>query len=275
MGLGFYVPLYEWNHSCGRDEWRNKGTCPSLTSSFLLVSKVFAIPGILYISGNLYFNMSSEFKIPVHVEVQVRSDCASQIFEIKPLVSQWIQQKCALFQNGPIKLDNEIRSYIESITVADLPPSKSVSFWQAEVCLHLFRLGDQGPESDFMDGEEELPAAEQWELPNALLHNLWDSIVIETKIKLSLLNYCSSSIRFSEARIDTDIISWNRMILLHGPPGNLLFALHLIGSDLTLYICCYGVLPVQVQEKRQYAKVLLKKPLLEILIGSNLGYYLK
>ena len=67
---------------------------------------------------------------------------------------------------------------------------------------------------------ESLPACEQWELPNIYLHNLWDSIIIDNTIKNKLLSYCSSSIQFSDARIDTDIISWNRMLLLHGPPGS-------------------------------------------------------
>jgi Cdc6-like AAA superfamily ATPase len=163
--------------------------------------------------------MSSVFKTPVHIEAAIKPECSHANSVLIPVFAEWIKKKCAVFQNGPIKLDDEIASVISSIKVADLPPNRRVSFWQADVCLHLYRLCDQGPEEDFLEGEEELPAAEQWELPNALLNNLWDSIIIDAAVKNRLLSYCSSSIQFSEARVDTDIISWNRMILLHGPPG--------------------------------------------------------
>ena len=162
---------------------------------------------------------SAAFKVPVHVEIAVKASCSLRTEGIISVASDWIRRKCAIFQNGNIALDNEIAHIADSISVADLAPGKCVSFWQAELCLHPYRLSTQGPENDFMEGEEELPAAEQWELPNALLNNLWGSIVIDSVLKTRLLSYCSSSIRFSEAKIDTDIISWNRMILLHGPPG--------------------------------------------------------
>lgn len=43
-----------------------------------------------------------------------------------------------------------------------------------------------------------------------LLHNLWDNIIVDNSMKNRLLSYCSSSIQFSDAKIDPDIISWNR-----------------------------------------------------------------
>lgn len=162
---------------------------------------------------------STAFKVPVHVEIAVKASCSLRTEAVIAAVSDWIRRKCAIFQNGSIAIDDEIAHIADSLLVADLASGKCVSFWQAELCLHPYRLSAQGPENDFMEGEEELPAAEQWELPNALLNNLWSSIVIDSVLKTRLLSYCSSSIRFSEAKIDTDIISWNRMILLHGPPG--------------------------------------------------------
>jgi hypothetical protein len=79
------------------------------------------------------------------------------------------------------------------------------------LCLHPYRLSEQGPENDFIQGEgESLPACEQWELPNMLLRNLWDNIIVDNAMKNRLLSYCSSSIQFSDAKIDPDIISWNR-----------------------------------------------------------------
>ena len=56
-------------------------------------------------------------------------------------------------------------------------------------------------------------------LPNKHLHGLWDSVIVDASIKQSLLGYCDTSIRFAEAGVDANIISWNRISLLHGPPG--------------------------------------------------------
>jgi len=184
---------------------------------------------------------SGAFKVPVHVEIAVRASCSLRTDGIVAAITDWIRRKCGIFQNGNLQIDGEIAHITESIVVTDLAPGKCVSFWQAELCLHPYRLSTQGPENDFMEGEEELPAAEQWELPNALLNNLWSSIVIDSVVKTRLLSYCSSSIRFSEAKIDTDIISWNRMILLHGPPGINLISC--VALSITSHSACQPPLP--------------------------------
>ncbi len=168
--------------------------------------------------GTYFFVIMSKFKIPVHVEVEIRSNCALSSNEIIHMVLENLKIKCPVFQNGDVSLE-DLNEYVSRVSVCDLCDGKRVSFWQSQLCIHAFRMSDQGPESDFLDGEEELSAAEQCELPNCLLAGLWESIVVESVVKNRLLSYCSSSIQFSDARIDSNIISWNRMVLLHGPPG--------------------------------------------------------
>jgi Cdc6-like AAA superfamily ATPase len=41
----------------------------------------------------------------------------------------------------------------------------------------------------------------------------------ETEIKQRLLRYATSALLFSESRVNPRLISWNRVVLLHGPPG--------------------------------------------------------
>ncbi len=38
-------------------------------------------------------------------------------------------------------------------------------------------------------------------------------------MKRSLLNYVTTTLEVSDSNIDPNLISWNRIILLHGPPG--------------------------------------------------------
>jgi len=156
-------------------------------------------------------------KVPVHVEVEIKQECRLSIADIVENVSNNLREKCPIFQNGVVHQLSE--SFANSVTIADLLEGQSVSYWQAELCVHAHKLSEQSHESDYIEGEDELPACEQWELPNIFLKGLWDSIVIDDVIKNRLLSYCNSSVQFSEAGIDTNIISWNRMILLHGPPG--------------------------------------------------------
>jgi predicted DNA-binding ribbon-helix-helix protein len=150
------------------------------------------------------------------VEVEIKSTCTLKAHQVASLITERLQEGCPVFRNGPIYLD-ETDDICESIMVCDL--EREISSWQAQLCIHAFRMSDQEPEKDFIEGEDELPACEQWELPNRHLCGLWDSIVVEESIKQRLLGYCTTSLLFSTAAIDPTIISWNRMALLHGPPG--------------------------------------------------------
>jgi ATP-dependent Lon protease len=45
------------------------------------------------------------------------------------------------------------------------------------------------------------------------------SLVYEDDVKARLLNYISTTLLFSDAKVDFNLVSWNRLVLLHGPPG--------------------------------------------------------
>jgi hypothetical protein len=104
-------------------------------------------------------------------------------------------------------------------TFDDTIPIKGIPIMEVDLLVHIFHLSDALPEKDFLDGDEEIPACEQWELPNVLLDGLWDSIIVDPTIKNRLLGYCNTSMAFSDAKIDSNIINWNRMAMCYGPPG--------------------------------------------------------
>jgi len=56
-------------------------------------------------------------------------------------------------------------------------------------------------------------------LPAREFDGLWDSLVFDGDIKECLLAYVSTALLFSDQKVDPNIISWNRVVLLHGPPG--------------------------------------------------------
>lgn len=163
-------------------------------------------------------------KIPIHVEVIVKRNCQINYFEYEQQFRNFFTH-IPLILNGKVDIPNnqhEFWNNIESVTICDLE-NQEISSWKASYIFHFYKLYENGPEKDYLDGEEELPACEHWELPNRYLINSWDSIICEGDIKKHLLGYASSAMMFTHAKVNDDIISWNRMILLYGPPGILKF----------------------------------------------------
>jgi pachytene checkpoint protein 2 len=168
-------------------------------------------------------------KIPVRVEVCVRpSDQTTDV--LRQHVLLYLRDNEALFKRGPLELpvDNPLSSYVESIEVTELGTSlkraDTVSFWQADLCVHVFSLSEEEPEADQLespdgDGGEDSSPCTQWVLPRRDFNGLWDSLVLEPGIKDRLLNFSASTLQFSRSGVREHIISANRMVLLHGPPG--------------------------------------------------------
>ena len=50
-------------------------------------------------------------------------------------------------------------------------------------------------------------------------HGLWETLIYDSDVKRDLLNFVSTTMLFSERGVNSNIISWNRVVLLHGPPG--------------------------------------------------------
>ncbi|KAL2308068.1 hypothetical protein Nmel_001067 [Mimus melanotis] len=57
------------------------------------------------------------------------------------------------------------------------------------------------------------------ELVVAEFHGLWESLIYDTEVKSNLLDYVTTTLLFSDKNVDSNLISWNRVVLLHGPPG--------------------------------------------------------
>ena len=161
-------------------------------------------------------------KTPVHIEVILRPEAKCPlVHELTSVIQQKLREACPVFVNGPIAcLPSDLGPIVESISVTDLGSHEMVSFWEAEPQIHIFKLAESEAERDYVENDdEEIPACMQLELPSRQLLHLWDSIIVDNDVKMSLLRYCMTSLQFSEVSIDPDIITWNRILLLHGPPG--------------------------------------------------------
>lgn len=69
-------------------------------------------------------------------------------------------------------------------------------------------LGDDRPNSQVVN------------LPSKLLDGLWESLIYGSDIKNKLLRFIFSLLYFAERKVSFTFISFNRLVLLHGPPGS-------------------------------------------------------
>jgi pachytene checkpoint protein 2 len=66
-------------------------------------------------------------------------------------------------------------------------------------------------------GDDEWTAGcDNLSLPHTSLDGVWESLIFESQIKRQLLSQAQSALLFSDKKVSSHIIQWNRMILLHG-----------------------------------------------------------
>jgi len=89
----------------------------------------------------------------------------------------------------------------------------------AAVSVHVHQLFDDEPAEEAVDGDEDTVAFQLYTLPSSEFDGLWESLIFEDGLQAQLLRYVSTAMRFSESGVDGRLIQWNRVVLLHGPPG--------------------------------------------------------
>lgn len=157
----------------------------------------------------------------VHVEVcQKPSSTVIQAI-IKTHVANFLQRRQAAYGRlTQCDFDDEfLVDHVQSITICDTDLGQSADLTRSSCQIHVYQLNEDGPAAEELDEEEDIPAANHWLLPTKDLSGIWDSLVFDSEIKSQLLQYATTTLLFSDRKVDCNIISWNRVVLLHGPPG--------------------------------------------------------
>ncbi|XP_018570911.1 pachytene checkpoint protein 2 homolog [Anoplophora glabripennis] len=112
---------------------------------------------------------------------------------------------------------------VKTIIVGDTPnyTKAFIDFNTLEVKWYVYNLDNYGPmtHSETDANDEELVLATHLSLPSASLINLWENLYYDNNVKLNLLKYSQTMMEFSDKGVDCNVVSCNRVILLHGPPG--------------------------------------------------------
>ncbi|BGP26603.1 thyroid receptor-interacting protein 13 [Rhodotorula toruloides] len=174
---------------------------------------------------------ASEDLAPLHVEVRLKPTSTMRYDLIRRLLCQHLDSEYETllthsevhdWRDVGVLAQNVDRVWIGECSL----PSPAVPLDHVCLNLHIYQPPSSSRLTDFTtsahadeDGDSDVPAASVLELPSISLEGVWDSLIYEGDVKNKLLNYIYSTLLFSDAMVDFNIVSWNRVVLLHGPPG--------------------------------------------------------
>ena len=183
----------------------------------------------------------------VSVDVLLKSDTTNYDNIDMAIKALAIQMLTAVSPGKEIPFSHvkELRSGVHSIVISDTL-EREVPIGEVEsVTVNVARINIDPPFSEGTDsgnlfeenGEAESSACEITQLPHANFVGLWESLHYDDILvsstspnivpdsnwcgptKSSLISYSKTALLFSDCGINHNLVTWNRVILFHGPPG--------------------------------------------------------
>ncbi|KAG6335299.1 hypothetical protein ID866_3783 [Astraeus odoratus] len=165
----------------------------------------------------------------VHVEVRLSTKAKRRVDTIQNLVREFIQSSYERLSLPSVlrgwDADSILASSVEQIVVSESScPAGSLALSEVSLQIHTYQPSESDIVEEYSngpggDGDDQTLAASVCELPCRSWEGLWDSLFYSDSIKLKLLDYIHATFVLSDASIDCNLVSWNRVVLLHGPPG--------------------------------------------------------
>ncbi|KAI6034290.1 P-loop containing nucleoside triphosphate hydrolase protein [Pisolithus microcarpus] len=163
------------------------------------------------------------------VEVRLAPKSRRRVDIIQNLVREFIQSSYERLSLPSVlrgwDVDSVLASSVERIAVAESScPASSLPLDEVSLQVHAYQPSESDAVEEYAngtgnDGADQVHAASVCELPCKSWEGLWDSLYYPDNIKLKLLDYIHATFVLSDANIDFNLVSWNRVVLLHGPPG--------------------------------------------------------
>eukprot|EP01083_Nonionella_stella_P090120 251779_1 len=156
----------------------------------------------------------------VHIEICMKKHSPVQDKQIKKLFINYSQRFHRYYIGKMQYLPQPISRHV--IYVRICMKVSSVPIHDCDCHFYVFRNDDEGIIEEIDDRTNESdPAhvANTYMMPNHEFDGLFESLIFEEDIKNRLLNYMKTISFYGKAGIDKNVIGWNGVILLHGPPG--------------------------------------------------------
>ncbi|AQK44258.1 thyroid receptor-interacting protein 13 [Zea mays] len=164
-------------------------------------------------------------KVLVSVEVLLHATSVARHEDVQVAVERMLEARSLSYVDGPVPIpaDNSfLLENVKRIRISDtdewVENHKVLLFWQVKPVVHVFQLSEDGPGEEPSE-DDTLSSFNEWALPAKEFDGLWESLLYEVGLKQRLLRYAASALLFTERGVDTCLVSWNRIVLLHGPPG--------------------------------------------------------
>ncbi|KAI5014633.1 pachytene checkpoint protein 2 homolog [Hordeum vulgare subsp. vulgare] len=164
-------------------------------------------------------------KVLVSVEVLLHASSTARAEDVRAAVERMLESRSLSYVDGPVQIppDNSfLVEHVKRIQICDtdelIENHKILLFWQVKPDVHVFRLNEDGPGEEPSE-DDTLSSFDEWALPAKEFDGLWESLLYEVGLKQRLLRYAASALLFTERGVDPCLVSWNRIVLLHGPPG--------------------------------------------------------
>lgn len=181
------------------------------------------------------------------VEVRLKPRASARFDTVRKFVQTFVRSHDRL--GIPSVLEGwhdipELSSSVENINICESSCIKqSLSLEEMILHVHVYQPSDGESFEEFSTGsggrdeDDDTLAASICELPNRGWEGLWNSLIYSGDIKLKLLDYIHATLILSDANVDcgfhsnstscmtgfsvslVNLVSWNRVVLLHGPPG--------------------------------------------------------
>ncbi|KAF8338971.1 thyroid receptor-interacting protein 13 [Cantharellus anzutake] len=170
---------------------------------------------------------SLQSKWLVHIEVRLKPESTARFDTIATFVRHHLEQDEQIYlpscvggwDSHPVLGQNvEFMKATESTC-----PHRVLRVEDAVLDVHVYQPSEADAFEELSsggrgDGDDNV-AATVCDLPNHSFEGLWDSLMYPDDIKPRLLNYIYATFLFSDANVNSNLVAWNRIVLLHGPPG--------------------------------------------------------
>lgn len=165
----------------------------------------------------------------INVEIVLKQSSAISTKEVIAICRQFLNKnrvKPGTIISAFDKIENLLlHEDVQQIIIDELHNQDEVNlqvdYSNDNVNWHVYKLDLKGPQNDVCEDDTgtEVNLATLWMLPSIDIHNTWENLIYNNNIKENLLNYAYAMMEFSKKGVNQKIISCNKVILLHGPPG--------------------------------------------------------
>ncbi|KAL3993643.1 ATPase associated with various cellular activities (AAA) family protein [Acanthocheilonema viteae] len=169
---------------------------------------------------------------PLHAEIRLNPTIAKKDAEkLLPEIHETLLSTENVRNGYPVALptDKEFSKMINSIFIvsSDTPEGECLTISDTSLTLanlHLYKLLNHDAQvleaqSGEHDSQPNIAGSLLWELPCCEFDGFWENLIFDDSIKDELLSYVYALVRLSDKNANSAVLSVNRLILLHGPPG--------------------------------------------------------